>query len=370
MNKTKVLSSFDPSEPLVIQNVDAGFLPMENQYDLQYWVRLPYSPSSKSRLYRIFSATKEGSFFQWEIFIPITEQQSGMVTFRHCGLHNEQRQYSKSEFLKHTSSILTQISHVVKTFYEFLEAVKNERVFVVSFKDLLIFDKRGAFRLIPFVNSECYPEHTVAVDITQLGRADMSGRVRQAGSNMPPHYQKSISTDSAADNMQNTVQTNQRGQICQVGDLVPCNTIHLPEGPREIVKVPNPLGSGPSNTNQVAGTPPSPIFHHHAEQIQLVAAGSSFGHAPEEWTSAMVPERQKLQQEYFTMPGSRGDQRDQTQVQKPSEDECEVVLEVHKQIQGDRQASRPRLILPNLRKIYLDPNLSQQARLWWQKTQP
>merc|ERR1719237_1405955 len=63
MSKIKFWNSVYPSGPLVIQNIEQGFVPLQKQYQLRYSVRYSilaeHSNLQHLLLYRIFSATRE-----------------------------------------------------------------------------------------------------------------------------------------------------------------------------------------------------------------------------------------------------------------------------------------------------------------------
>ena len=186
-NSSEVESSSSSSGQLIIQNIEQGFLGLEKQYDLLYSVRYSILPEHSQlqhlRLYRIFSATKKGYFdplpnpyFRMRIFIPCTSHGSLVYTEV-----NEVQEVNKARFLNETPAFFGNISCVVKTLSQFLEAVKQRKMFMVSFNDLIIFDASlaGYKKLIPLVNWENSPEgeqgECTAVNILEIGGADNFG---------------------------------------------------------------------------------------------------------------------------------------------------------------------------------------------------
>ena len=167
--KTKFWTSEDPSEALIVQNTDEGFLILEKQYDLQYSVRSSLLPEDSTfsdvQPYRIFTATGRIDHCL-RIFLPWDED------LRIEGV--------KTQFVAHTTSILSTVSFAAKTLSEFLEAVSQKKAFIVKIKDLTIFDaslKARGKRLIPSVNhhGSSYFKGDCVVDISKIGAADSFG---------------------------------------------------------------------------------------------------------------------------------------------------------------------------------------------------
>jgi len=378
MSKIKFWNSVHPSGPLVIQNIEQGFVPLQKQYQLRYSVRYSilaeHSNLQHLLLYRIFSATREGYFdptqnHYFRVFIPCTMQGSLV-----CTEFNTVQEVTKQQFFDETAVFFERISCVVKNLTAFLEAVKQKRVFMVSFNDLVIFNAAmgGYKKLIPMVNWQnsseleqlLYNEQgecSTTVDIPQIGGADSFGN--------PIEFSKT------------------RGGTTQMGDAIPRGQ-SIPNQPANFGQASQLnqtnqaiFKSQPErNPNSQASTDLLSFTNQAVQSSQSVQM-SQIGHpglTNQIHLDAEPPKKDLLvtavlkpaqpshgNVQGYTQPGAwlssaqAPCHRGQPWVQEPPE-ECQVVLEVHKPVQSKQQVhSQPRLNLPKALGQTIAENLAR-----------